>query len=151
MKEIKGYQDYFISENGIVYKKTKEGLKEKAFFLSHNGYKRVALYRNGKCKKFFVHRLVAETYIDNPLCKNSVDHIDHDRLNNNVNNLRWISIERNSGEPKAKLNKKQADYIRTHYKRGNGTALSEMFDIDLSMVCKIAKNKAYKWQTEEVI
>lgn len=54
-----------------------------------NGYHRVKIKR----KTYKVHRLVAETFIDNPENKPTVDHIDRDKSNNNVSNLRWATSQ----------------------------------------------------------
>jgi len=43
-----------------------------------------------------LHRLVAEAFIENPLNKPCVDHIDHNKSNNNVNNLRWVTYQENN-------------------------------------------------------
>ena len=57
------------------------------------GYKRVGLGRNNY---FYVHRLVAECFLPNPEKLPQVDHIDGDRTNNNLNNLRWVSAKTNT-------------------------------------------------------
>ena len=52
-----------------------------------------------------VHRLVAETFIDNPQGYNEIDHINHNRLDNRVANLRWCTHAenmQNSDKPKVK-------------------------------------------------
>lgn len=51
------------------------------------GYYRFSI----KGKTYKIHRLIAETFIANPLNKPSVDHIDRDRTNNDVSNLRWAN------------------------------------------------------------
>ena len=55
------------------------------------GYPRVTLYYDGKSKHYFRHRLVAELFIPNPNNLPEVDHIDHDILNYDYTNLRWIT------------------------------------------------------------
>ena len=50
-------------------------------------------------KDCFIHRLVAETFIPNPENKPCVDHIDGDRTNNNLTNLRWVSHKENCNNP----------------------------------------------------
>lgn len=65
--------------------------------LRPNGYYQVTLWR----KKYdgvtrTVHKLVAETFITNPLNLPQVNHKDHNRLNNCVENLEWCSAKYNS-------------------------------------------------------
>ena len=48
---------------------------------------------------FFIHRAVAELYIPNPDNKPDIDHIDTDRTNNNVYNLRWVTQAENNRNP----------------------------------------------------
>lgn len=59
------------------------------------GYLTVCLFNNGRRKYKFVHRLVAETYIQNPNGYNVVNHKDENKLNNHVDNLEWCTTEYN--------------------------------------------------------
>ena len=60
------------------------------------GYRRLSIIINGKKKHYAVHRLVALAFIPNPENKSQVDHIDNDKNNNCVNNLRWCSNKENA-------------------------------------------------------
>lgn len=61
----------------------------------NHGYHRVNLSVNGVAKKFRVHRLVAQAFIENPLNKPYVNHIDGNKLNNHVSNLEWCTASEN--------------------------------------------------------
>jgi hypothetical protein len=63
-----------------------------------NGYKSVDLWKNNKQHTFYVHKLVASAYLFPPenIDQTFVDHIDGNKQNNNVNNLRWATITENN-------------------------------------------------------
>ena len=63
--------------------------------LNSSGYYKIELYRDGKSKIFYVHRVVASVFIPNPHNKPEVNHIDGNKLNNMVNNLEWCTISEN--------------------------------------------------------
>ena len=56
-----------------------------------HGYKFVYLWKNNKQHRYYVHRLVAETFLSNPDNLSEVNHIDNNKANNNVNNLEWCN------------------------------------------------------------
>lgn len=56
----------------------------------------VSLSKDGKPRKTFVHRLVAKTFLDNPMKKEQVNHIDGNVLNNEVSNLEWCTNAENT-------------------------------------------------------
>ena len=60
------------------------------------GYKLINLKKNGKLKIVRVHRLVGNTFLENPDNKKVIDHIDNNPANNNVKNLRWATSSNNS-------------------------------------------------------
>lgn len=87
--EIQDYPNYLIYETGDVFNdKTNRFLKPQN---NDTGYSVVNLYKNGKSKQFKIHRLVAIHYIPNPENKPFVDHIDGDKTNNSIENLRWAT------------------------------------------------------------
>lgn len=93
-KLIKGYEGlYSIDTNGNIWsyhtvynKKEKRNLK-----LHIRNYITVSLRKNGKDKRYKVHRLVAEHFIPNPDNLPQVNHKDGNKHNNNINNLEWVS------------------------------------------------------------
>ena len=96
MKTIKRFDCYLINKNGVVFSKI-TGKELKPFL--RKGYLCVCLYNFGIKYTIYVHRLVAETYIDNPLNKPCIDHIDGNPFNNHVDNLRWVTHSENNNNP----------------------------------------------------
>ena len=99
-KDIEGYEGlYQISNYGRVksLNYAKQG-KEKILKdrISNSGYKRVNLSKSGERKTYYVHRLVAETFIPNPNGYSEVNHKDEDKSNNNIDNLEWCTSKYNS-------------------------------------------------------
>ena len=62
---------------------------------NNRGYITVNLCKGNVMRTKLVHRLVAESFIDNPLSKAQVNHIDHDVTNNAVSNLEWVTDDEN--------------------------------------------------------
>lgn len=87
--EIKGFPNYEVSTQGIVRNKVTGRIVKPS--KTRNGYLKVNLYVNGKSSSKLLHRLVAETFIPNTWDKPTVDHIDGDKENNYVENLRWAT------------------------------------------------------------
>lgn len=94
-KDIEGYEgQYKISSMGRIYShKRKKFLKPQ---LSHHGYLRIMLYDgNSGHKAFAVHRLVAESFVDNPHKYNEINHINENPSDNRAENLEWCSRKYN--------------------------------------------------------
>ena len=104
-KEIKGYEGkYEVSNKGKIrslnYRNQKGLIKEMTPSLSNVGYLMFPLPFNKKQKSVCVHRIVAETFLELPIdfdvVRYTVNHIDGDKLNNNVCNLEWMTYSENN-------------------------------------------------------
>ena len=74
--------------------------------LNSAGYERLKYIHAGKPVRKFIHRLVAMTFLDNPLNKPMVDHIDGNYRNNRLDNLRWATRSENALNGKVRKDKK---------------------------------------------
>lgn len=107
-KDIKGYEGlYEVSNLGNVRSldrivkrgqgyMIKEGRILAQFYEEKKGYYQVALAKDGKAKKYRVHRLVALAFLDNPSNYTDVNHKDEVKTNNNVDNLEWCTRKYNN-------------------------------------------------------
>jgi len=130
-KPVKGYEGYYevdclgrvysldrvisVNDNGRVYDKPIAG-KVMGQTVKSNGYKSVTLTKDGKCKAFYVHRLVAEAFIPNPDNLPMVNHKDEDKTNNFAENLEWCTNEYNVnyGTGKSRRAKKIRGRVSPH-------------------------------------
>lgn len=95
MVSIIKYNDanYLVDSFGNVFsKQTKQYLKHS---IDRKGYAIVTFCKEGKHKKFKVHRLVALKYIPNILNKPEMNHKDGNKLNNSILNLEWVTAAEN--------------------------------------------------------
>ena len=105
---------YEVSTTGVV---TRNGKIIKARLRA--GYPCYTESINNKQRDVYVHRKVAELYIPNPNNLPCVNHIDGDKLNNDVSNLEWVTHKENSQHAsKMGLN----DYQRTRKTKNNVSA-----------------------------
>lgn len=91
---VKGYEEYQIDTNGIVYSKKGTPLK---YSLNHSGYCIVNFYVDNKRTGFAIHTLVAKQFVHNDDIENKtqVNHIDGNKENNNIENLEWVTPKEN--------------------------------------------------------
>ena len=93
IREYPRNKNYLVSDDGKIYSKTKgKYLTPK---INHDGYHRVQIWEDGKCRFVSWHRIIAETFLPNPNNYNVVNHIDGDKQNNHVKNLEWCTQEKN--------------------------------------------------------
>ena len=93
-RSITGYVNYQVSNIGRV----RNADTGRIFTPIDNGhgYFRVSLYRDRVKKLTLVHRLLAQEIVENLDNKQRVDHIDGNKSNNCVTNLRWVSASENN-------------------------------------------------------
>ena len=147
--------DYEITKDGKVFnKKWGRYVKPQP---NGTGYLRVHIAG----RMYFVHRLVAMTYIPNPNNLPQVNHKDGNKHNNCVENLEWISNHDNSlhalhnGRMRieekhqfAKLTREQVMYIKKHPEMSKHE-LAKMFNISVATIRDIRSGRT--WKTVEKI
>jgi len=99
-KELEGFSKYKFSNTGKVWSKSSN--KEMSLDLKQSGYARISLYNDDekKQKTLSVHRLIAITFIPNPENKPTVNHINHNRADNRVENLEWATMAEQNNDKK---------------------------------------------------
>lgn len=133
---IASLDTYEVSTFGRVRNKSsKHILKGK---IDKDGYHRVTFHvrANNYKKDFLVHRLVAYTFIENPKGYEQIDHIDHNRMNNTISNLRWCDSQMNNcnrinqsqfGAHISEMSLKNCHYWRLNF-HGRGVKILKNFN-----------------------
>ena len=145
-REIPSYSGYIINDKGEVIRKAATVLRNgkikhvKQRILKQNrnkkGYVSVNLSTGDCTKTLYVHRLVYSTF--NPeqdVSHMEIDHIDTDRQNNNLSNLRAVTSKENKNNPRTKekykrsnaLNKGKYEALRAYRKRYLATIRQDVF------------------------
>ena len=86
---IKVYEYRYRLDNPIVKVKPMKG------GMYSNGYRFVALTKNGESHNYLIHRLVAGAFVPNPNNYPCVNHKDGNKLNNDASNLEWCTQAQN--------------------------------------------------------
>ena len=97
---IEGFENYAISTHGRVQRltpgpKTYPGLIKTIYVNKTTGYTHTKVSGSEGKRSMAIHRLVATTFIPNPEGHKEIDHIDRNKTNNRVDNLRWVTRREN--------------------------------------------------------
>lgn len=98
---IIGFEDvvdwYWCDEQGFIYSTYSGSMRKLNGWIS-KGYSHIELtLNNGKKKQYQIHRIIATGFIpNNDDTKNEVDHINHIRNDNRIENLRWVNRHENT-------------------------------------------------------
>lgn len=147
-KDIDGYKGiYQISSYGKV--RSLKSNKLRKLIEDRDGYLWVALYKNKKQKIFFVHRLVADAFIENNKNKPQVNHKDENKKNNRYDNLEWVTAKENInyGNRTYKASQKHNKPIRVIYRDGtyeiweSATIFANAFGLNRDSISDNIRNK----------
>jgi hypothetical protein len=157
---IIGYERYLINRKGIVYSTINSGMFLKQI-VNSDGYPCVNLVkkgsRHGNSKS--IHRLVAQTFIENPDKLEIINHKDGNKTNCDVENLEWCTclhnnrhsfetgLNNNYGEKhhQAKLTNEEVVCIRLYHSLGvTSTGIAKHYGVSRTTIYSIVKNR--KWR-----
>lgn len=140
-----GNTDYLIYTDGRVFS------QKTSIFLKHqdngSGYKKVSLRHGGRTIQKYVHRLVAEAFIENPGELPMVDHIDRNRSNNNIFNLIWVSAAENQNIPTKRYTVKRNCVHRSKKVKTKAISLSKegYSTVYIGKLLKVPRQTVYSW------
>ena len=95
-KGVKGYSNYQVSNLGRIKSLNGGGDKILKDRITHSGYNRVCLYKNGDANHLMVHRIVCQEFIRNTHNKKTVNHKNLNKVDNRVENLEWMTHKENN-------------------------------------------------------
>ena len=112
--EIKGFENYLIYDDGLIFSQKNNIFRKER--ITKKGYSIIDLHKK-KRKTFSIHRLVALHYLPNPEMKPEVDHIDGNKQNNHVSNLRWATAMENQNNFQSLLKNNTTGFKNIDYRK----------------------------------
>jgi hypothetical protein len=155
-RAVPGFPNYLVSRQGEVWSIARKKMLVQV--QGERGYMHVTLYRNGHGRNFLVHRLVVLAFVGRIPRGKQVNHIDGDKLNNDIQNLEIVTPEQNRehakrtglivrGEdnPSSRLTEKDVQEIRQL--RADGVRVRDIanrFDISERTVYMACRRKTWR-------
>jgi len=99
-QDIKDFPNYKINKKGEIFSK----LRNRLLSVNICKYRRIILRNNKKSYTMCIHRLLGLQYLDNPDNLPCIDHINRNKLDNSLSNLRWVSYNTNAKNKSSKKN-----------------------------------------------
>lgn len=126
MKKVPNSLNTYATKDGRFFKNGRE-LKQQ---LDINGYKTVSIqYENRQWKNCLAHRQIALTFIDNVYSKPCVHHKDHNKQNNCIDNLEWVTYSENT--------QYAYDAEAINVNKGEDVHNSKLKNEDVHAICKL--------------
>lgn len=169
-EDLTGYEEsYQISDKGRVFSKRRlDGNriiygKELHPTITQDGYLKIGLTKDGETKKFYLHRLVAQHFIENPQNLPQVNHKDGNKFNNDVSNLEWCTRKQNQehavknflmqhGEarPSAKLT--EQDVLEIYQLKGTLSAreIGERYGVSKNTINVILRGEKWSYLYKQI-
>ena len=155
-KFISNFKDYSVTTDGRVFTHKFDKTKELSSAAGKSGYAAVTLSNDKLKQSFQVHRLVAMAFLPKPpKGSDIVNHIDGNKLNNNLKNLEWTTRKGNAKHyektiaPKLRIDKKmtaQSDILTrlklVNYAHSACTSIPELYQSVIAAAVKDCKEIA---------
>ena len=143
------FNNYKINRKGIVINKNNIVMKPQI----NSGYYRISLINDeGKSVALFIHKLLGHTFIKNPNNYHIVNHIDENKLNNNIENLEWVNhtqnITHSQGKRINQIDIKTNKILKTYNSMNDVfNELNKKYGGNIRLVCQGKRTSAfgYKW------
>ena len=158
-RDIKNYEGHYQVSRGGQVRSLKRGVQVMRPAVSRTGYWQVNLYRVGKVKHFYVHRLVAEAFIGHIAEGMEVNHKNGVKSSDEVSNLEIVTAKQNihhaftmglippmwgENSPRSKLNEEQVREIRLLKGKARVGEVAGMFKVSVRTIYFIWEGKTWR-------